>query len=157
KKQQRLKLNYQEPLKNDPIKTYGVKTQDQTTALYISKHIVDEVLEKLSEFENSKCYLSKDIKLESLAKYYNTDSSYLSSIINHIKQHNFSTYLNYLRTNNALNSIKKQKTYLNYSIQGLAEEFGFTTAESFSKAFSEKTGIRPSFFLDELRKNNRLL
>ncbi len=32
----------------------------------------------------------------------------------------------------------------------IAEEAGFNTAESFSKAFFKKTGIKPSYFIKEL-------
>ncbi|MFB9058053.1 helix-turn-helix domain-containing protein [Mariniflexile ostreae] len=157
KRQQTFKLKFQELLKGDDINIFEVKTQqNHETGLNISKHIVDEVLENLSKFESSKGYLSKDITLASLSKDCNTNSSYLSSIINHIKQTNFSTYLKDLRINNAIISIKKQRMYLKYSIQGLAEEFGFTTAESFSKAFREKTSIKPSYFLNELRKKKQL-
>lgn len=155
KRQQKFKLKFQELLNNDATKASEVNLQQNNgTVLNISNHIVDGVLKKLSEFEDSKGYLSKDITLISLAKDCDTNSSYLSIIINQVKQVNFASYLKDLRISNAIDSIKKHRTYLKYSIQGLAEEFGFTTAESFSKAFREKTGIKPSYFLDELRKGN---
>lgn len=118
----------------------------------ISEHIVKDILGKLEGFEKDKGYLMKDITLNSLAKLFSTNSTYLSGIVNQVKQTNFSSYLKDLRITNAINCIKKDNLYLKYSINGLADEFGFTTAESFSKAFREKTGIKPSYFLSELRK-----
>lgn len=122
------------------------------TPLGISDNIISDILNKLENFEQSKVYLSKDITLNSLAKDFNTNSSYLSSVINHVKQINFATYLKDLRITNAINNIKTNNQYLKYSISGLADEFGFTTAESFSRTFRKKTGIMPSYFLNELRK-----
>ncbi len=153
RRQRILKERLQKLLHTDVIEDFVVKPSvPENTSLGISEHIVDDILEKLKNFEKSQGYLSKEITLNSLAKEFNTNSSYLSSIINQVKQINFSSYLKDLRITNAINDIKLNKQYLKYSINGLADEFGFLTAESFSKAFRDKTGIKPSYFLDELRK-----
>jgi len=40
-----------------------------------------------------------------------------------------------------------------YTIKALASESGFNTTEAFSKSFYKKTGIYPSYFIKELKKN----
>ncbi|MGZ0014596.1 helix-turn-helix domain-containing protein [Yeosuana sp. AK3] len=153
KRQQKLKGRLHKLLQTDVIENTEVIFKDtKTSSIEMSKDTINDILEQLSSFEKSKGYLSKDITLHSLAKEFNTNSSYLSSIINQVKQINFATYLKNMRIINAINEIKKNRELLKYSMNGLADEFGFSTAESFSKAFREKTGVKPSYFLDELRK-----
>jgi AraC-like DNA-binding protein len=148
-----LKQKLEKVLEADVIEFSEFDTNTaESSSIGISKLIVDDILTKLNDFERERGFLSNDITLNSLAKRLDTNSSYLSAIINQEKQVNFSTYLKDLRIIHAINSIKNSKHYLKYSISGIAEEFGFTTAESFSKAFRKKTGIKPSYFLDELRK-----
>jgi AraC-like DNA-binding protein len=36
-------------------------------------------------------------------------------------------------------------------MQGIAETVGFNTQQAFSNAFYNKTGIKPSYFLSELK------
>ena len=154
KREQRFKLKFQELLQADNINFQKVEIQDpERMPLEISEQIVADVLKNMSEFESSHGYLCKDITLNSLAKDFNTNSSYLSSIINHVKQTNFASYIRDLRITHAINCIKQKRgDYLKYSMNGLADEFGFITAESFSKAFTEKTDIKPSYFFEQLRK-----
>jgi AraC-like DNA-binding protein len=153
RRQQRYKVKFQELLQADNINSQKVEIHDtENMPLDIPEQIVTDVLKNMSEFESTQGYLNKDITLNSLAKDFNTNSSYLSSIINHEKQTNFASYLRDLRITYAINCIKQDRDYLKYSMNGLADEFGFTTAASFSNAFRKKTDIKPSYFLEQLRK-----
>lgn len=153
RRQQRFKVKFQKLLQADNINSQKVEIHDtENMPLDIPEQIVTDVLKNMSEFESTQGYLNKDITLNSLAKDFNTNSSYLSSIINHKKQTNFASYLRDLRITYAINCIKQDRDYLKYSMNGLADEFGFTTAASFSKAFRKKTDIKPSYFLEQLRK-----
>ena len=40
-----------------------------------------------------------------------------------------------------------------YTIKALSKEFGFSSAESFSRAFYKKFGIYPSYYITELDKS----
>lgn len=152
-RQRKLKNRLHKLLQTEVIETSElILEKPKTNSLEISEDIMSDVLKQLTIFEKTKGYLSKDITLYSLAKEFNTNSTYLSSIINQEKQVNFATYLKNLRIMNAINELKSNREFLKYSMNGLAEQFGFFTAESFSKSFREKTGIKPSYFLDELRK-----
>lgn len=153
KRQKILKQRLQKLLNTDVIDSHELNIKaSKSKTVDISKNIVNDILNKLGQFEDDKGYLSKDVTLNLLAKEFKTNSSYLSVVINHEKQVNFSTYLRSLRIINAINSLKTDNEYLKYSINGIADKFGFSTAESFSKAFRKKTGIKPSYFLYELRK-----
>jgi len=79
-----------------------------------------------------------------------TNPNYLSKIINHYHQKNFRAYLREIRINYVISELKNNKKFRLYSIKGIAEEIGFKGAESFSKAFHEKTGLYPSYFIKKL-------
>ena len=152
-RQRTFKKRLQQLIEQDMVKIADLEISNpQIISLGISETVVNDILKNLDDFEQSKRYVSNDTTLHSLSKDFKTNSTYLSMVINHVKQVNFATYLKDLRITNAINTIKKNKKYLKYAIHGLADEFGFTTAESFSSAFKTKTGIKTSYFLDELRK-----
>ncbi|WP_158837629.1 helix-turn-helix domain-containing protein [Polaribacter sp. L3A8] len=116
----------------------------------ISKEIINDILSKLHSFEKSKGYTNSDITLSKLAKELNTNSNYLSKIINQNKGVNFSTYINKLRINYTLLLLEENEVIRKYTIAAIANEVGFKNAESFSKAFFKETKLKPSFYIKEL-------
>lgn len=110
-----------------------------------------DILAKLEKFENSERFLNKDLDMASLAQELETNTSYLSVVINNYKKRSFPNYLKELRISNAINQLNSDPKLLKFNYQGLAETFGFKTGESFSKAFYSKTGVYPSKFVKELR------
>lgn len=81
-----------------------------------------------------------------------TNPKYLSQVINFYEQKSFSTYIRDLRIQYAVKELKANPILRKYSIQSIAEELGFNSPQSFSKAFYKKTGIYPSYFIRELEK-----
>ncbi|UJH92730.1 helix-turn-helix domain-containing protein [Antarcticibacterium sp. 1MA-6-2] len=77
--------------------------------------------------------------MSTLAQELETNTSYLSVIINSYKSKTFPNYLKDLRIANAVRMLNKDHSLLRFSNQGLAEVFGFKTSESFSKAFYKNT------------------
>ncbi len=116
----------------------------------ISEGIVEAVLSKLHAFEDRKGFLDADVSLISLAMELNTNSSYLSKIINHTKQKPFKKYLNDLRVAYAYDELQSNSNIRKYTMEAIARDFGFKSAENFSKKFSEVYGIYPSKFLREM-------
>jgi len=125
---------------------------DKITNLNINQDVIDNILEKIKTFEKSQKFLNKDISLNNLAKEFETNSKYLSQIINHYRGNSFSNYINTLRINYAVNELKTNKLYIKYTIKAISNEFGFNSSESFSAAFYKNTGLKPSYFIKELRK-----
>ncbi|WP_062062624.1 helix-turn-helix domain-containing protein [Aquimarina longa] len=118
--------------------------------LDIPKEVIEVVLEKLYQFENLAKFSKKHYTLNSLAKELNTNSAYLSKIINGYKNINFSTYMNNLRVEYAIEQLASNKSLRSYTIKAIAEEVGFKNAQSFSSAFHKKTGIYPSYFIKHI-------
>ncbi len=127
------------------------KAEVLTQRLNLPEELVSDILKKLENFESSKKFLNKKYTLNNLAKELNTNSSYLSKIINETKQVNFSNYLNDLKIEEAIQRLKKEKQLRAYTIESIATEMGFNTAQSFSQAFYKKTGLYPSYFIKSIK------
>lgn len=83
----------------------------------------------------------------------NTNSSYLSKVVNFYKHKNFASYINDLRIEYVVEQLKEDKKLRSYTIKSIADEVGFNNVESFTKAFYKKTGIRPSYYINNLNNN----
>lgn len=117
----------------------------------LSEELISDVLLKLKKFESSNRFVKKKYTLNSLAKELNTNSNYLSKIINEHKQMNFSNYLNNLKIDFAIIKLTENSKFREYTIKAIAEECGFKTQQSFSAAFYKKTGIKPSYFIKQMK------
>ncbi|WP_108807285.1 AraC family transcriptional regulator [Aquimarina spinulae] len=121
-------------------------------AIGISEEIVNSVLEGLQKFEDKQGYLSANITTGELAKKLQTNSKYLSKIINTYKKKSFSVYINELRIDYVIEKLKRESKFRLYTIKAISREIGFNTTEAFSKSFYKKTGIYPSYFIKQLEK-----
>lgn len=136
--------NSVEGQKNKKIKTHSISG--------ISKEIVDDILIKLNHFEKSKKFIKNGCTLNSISKELGTNSAYLSKIINIERGTNFSTYLNNLRIDFAIERLTNDKKFRLYTISAIAIESGFNNAQSFSNAFYKKNKLYPSYFIKQLKK-----
>jgi len=131
------------------------KQQKKSTTTSISDKGTDTkaslILEKLDDFEEQEAYLSLDCSLGFVAEKLDSNTSYVSNVINNYKNKTFKSYITELRINTALIRLKNDAKLRSYTIKAIAEEFGFKRQETFSKAFKSQTGIYPSQYLKKLR------
>jgi YesN/AraC family two-component response regulator len=120
----------------------------------IDEDTINAVLEKLNQFEKKKGFLQKDITLTILAKKCATNTKYLPKIIHIHKDKSFVNYINNLRIDYILKELRDNTILQKYTIKTISEEAGFNTAESFARAFKNKTGIRPSYYIKKLKKKD---
>ncbi|WP_170136983.1 helix-turn-helix domain-containing protein [Tenacibaculum gallaicum] len=118
----------------------------------IPKQISEAILKRLDKFEIEQKFIANNITLSSLAKELNTNTQYLSKVVNYYKGKSFSAYLSDLRISYIIERLKKDAILRKYTVKAIAKEAGFNSAESFSKAFFKAKGIKPSYFLKELEK-----
>jgi len=111
------------------------------------------ILSNLKTFEKSKDVRDPSLSLSVLAKLMNTNSKYLSEVINKHKGKNFNNYLNELRVNYIVEKLTQSPEYLQYKTSYLAEEAGFASRTTFTTIFKNVTGKSPSQFIDELKNN----
>ena len=132
-------------------KTINVK-QPQKKDYSIHIKIEEMVLKELKKFELSKDYLDSTFSIHQLAKNLNTNTSYLSSVINEKKGKTYKQYLTELRINYLITILQKDSKYKKYTIQALGEEIGYTNASSFSRSFKNYLGKTPSEYINSLKK-----
>ena len=116
----------------------------------INIEIEEIVLKNLEVFELSNDFLSSNFNISVLAKKLNTNTSYLSSIINEKKEKTFKVYITELRINYLIQNLEKDPMLRKYTVKALGEEIGYTNASSFSRSFKNYTGMPPSKYLDSL-------
>jgi AraC-like DNA-binding protein len=137
------------PADSNPKPT-EIHTNKNKESIGIAEELVFQILEKLNQFEIHKEYLQSTISLQLLAEKLETNSKYVSKVVNIYKEKTFTRYINDLRIDYAVLQIRDDKKLRNYTIQALALEFGFTSAESFSSAFFKNTGIKPTYYIEQL-------
>ncbi|PRX38628.1 helix-turn-helix domain-containing protein [Salegentibacter salegens] len=104
-----------------------------------------QILEGLKKLEEKEYFLRQDCNSYNVARKIGTNTSYLSKVINNHYGKNFNTYINDLRINYAITRLKNDAIFRSYSIQSIAEEVGYKSADSFTKYFKKDTGLNPSF------------
>lgn len=132
------------------------KIIDNSNDIGIPEELVCDIIKKLEKFETNNKFTRKAYTLNSLAKELNTNSAYLSKIINSIKKVSFSSYLNGLRVDFAIKQLTTDKHLRSYTIKAISHEVGFNSAQSFSVAFYKKTGIYPSYFIKQMEARKEL-
>ncbi len=120
----------------------------------IHEDIIKYVLQKLENFEMEKEFLQPNITQSQLAEQWRTNTSYLSKIVNTFKHKNFNQYVNDLRIDHGLELLRENKSIRSYKISAIASELGFTSTRSFTNAFTTRTGLKPSYFIEQLNKDN---
>lgn len=155
KRQQTFRKRFQKLMaqKEEAENPKGIDSGTSENTMDISEDIVTEILENLRIFEENRGFLSQKVKLTQLAKSCNTNSTYLSKVINFKKNKNFSSYINELRVAYAFKELRDNSTFQKYTIKAIAAECGFKSAESFSKAFYKEYGIYPSYYIKQLQQD----
>lgn len=110
-----------------------------------------QILAGLKKLEEKKYFLQQDCNSYNVAKKIGTNTTYLSKVINSHFGKNFNTYINDLRINYAIVRIKNDVLFRSYSIQSIAEEIGYKSADSFTKYFKKDTGLNPSFYIKNIK------
>lgn len=151
-KKKRLKeiISYLEISAHNPAKLQTEK-KETNKKIAIPAETEQVILAKLKRFENSTRYTNKEMSLAVLAGQFDTNTKYLSEIINKHYQDNFNTYINKLRINFIIGRLKEDPNYMHYKISYLAEKSGFSSHSSFATVFKSITGIAPGTFIELLK------
>ncbi len=91
-----------------------------------------------------------DLCLTSIASVFGMTESYLSVLIKHTLNQNYSTYLNNLRIQYANGLLAEKK----YGIEQISEMSGYTNSVSFRRAYKRTVGYSPSEYLARQQEPN---
>lgn len=152
------KQNYKKLI--EKVNDRGEKVKDkiqpiENSNLDIGEEIIKKILSALDDFEEEKGFLDSNITASLLAKRFDTNTSYLSKVVNAYKKTNFSNYLKELRINYAIKKIQSDRVFRKYSVKAIAYEIGFNNVDSFSRAFYQITKIHPSYFIKQVNKEEK--
>lgn len=155
KEQRKNYLKYQKILKEIHTKEETTKPTKKTTLIKIDDEKVTHILKALDTFEEKKQFLNMNCDLTYVAKKVNTNKAYLSKVIHEEKRQKFIQYITGLRIEYALRQLQEDKTLQAYTISAIATELGFKSAGTFTKAFKEKTGLLPSYYIKKVKAEKK--
>jgi AraC-like DNA-binding protein len=130
----------------------SIHQENKSAVIDIQDSVIQDLNKKIEKFIAKDSYLDPDLTLTSLAKEFQTNSSYLSRVINYCYRKNFNSFINDLRIEYITKKLLNDKTLQRFTIKAIAEEAGFKNTVSFSKAFYRTHRMQTSFFLKELDK-----
>ena len=130
--------------KNTP---YNIKEKKEKNATYrslIRAELADELYEKiLNIIVIQKRYRDKEFSAKELAKELQTNTRYISAVINSRFNTNFSCLINEYRIKEALHRMT-DKRYLNMTIEEIGALVGFANRQSFYASFYRIMGETPN-------------
>lgn len=129
-----------------------ITDQKVTISTSIEDETVAYILSKLDSLEFKKRFLSNSFKLANIAKQLNTNTTYLSQIINQYKGVSFSEYVNTLRINYIITELDKNPLIRKYNIEVISKEIGYKSCTTFINAFKKRTQMTPSEYIKNLEK-----
>lgn len=129
------------------------EVQKEPDALMMTPETMQKLLLSLDEFEAGTLFTNRNMSLSYLATHINTNTKYLSRVINLHKQKDFNGYINELRVNYIIVQLNSDPVWRKYKISTLAEEAGFSSHSKFATVFKSITGLSPSLFIQYLEKD----
>ncbi len=139
--------------KPETIQSLVSDNSGKETELDINPELVAAVLKNLEKFERNKKYLEKDMTLAKMASLLSTNMKYASKIIVRYRNKRTLDYISHLKIDHIIELLKNENKYRNYTNKALGEEAGFGSTQNFTRAFNNRTGISPTYFIKELNKS----
>jgi len=96
-------------------------------------------------FENDKIYRQPDLRIINVSEALQTNRTYISRMINEEFGVNFNEFVNQYRVQEA-EQLLRQKENNTYTLEYIAEQVGFGSGNSFTRAFKEYKGLTPGKF-----------
>lgn len=137
--------------KPDTHKSLVSGDSHKETELDISPEVVSTILKNLEKFELKKKYLEKDMTLGKMASILNTNSKYVTKIIARYRDKGTIEYISDLKIDHIVELLKNENKYRNYTNKALGEEVGFGSTQNFTRAFNNRTGLSPTYFIKKLK------
>ena len=128
---------------------YNIKEKEEKNAPYrslIRAELADELYDKiLNIILIEKRYRDKDFSAKELAKELNTNTRYISAVINSRFNTNFSCLINEYRIKEAMHRMT-DKRYSDMTIEEIGTFVGFSNRQSFYASFYRVMGETPNSY-----------
>lgn len=100
----------------------------------------------LHVMDDTEEFFNPDFGIETLARLIDSNSKYVSFIINNDLKKKFRDFLNEYRIKKAMIRIGDVESYGNYTIKAIAESVGYVSQSNFIREFTKHVGIKPSTY-----------
>ena len=109
----------------------------------------DDLLARIIDFmESSDKFLNPEFSLAQLAKEMESNTKYVSQVINERTGNTFRSFINGYRIKVAQERMMDYKTWGQMTIKSIGESVGFKSPANFIAAFKKGTGMTPSVYLN---------
>ena len=155
KRNKKLKVAYDKILSDLDSKSFLSKQkQNVAETNFENKEIENEcdVIKKLERLESKAFFTGQNISAIQLAVMLKISPRNLSYILKKYRGDDFYNYLNNVRIEYIIKSLRENPKLLNYKIAALAEMCGYNSHSQFTINFKLKTGISPSQYIQFLQK-----
>lgn len=144
--------NQEKKVKRNPYNLKERKNKEAAYRTLIRPELADELYDKILEkIVVDKKYRDPDFSAKELAKELETNTRYLSAVVNSRFGMNYSNLLNEFRIKEALHLLR-DKRYVDLTIEQVSEKVGFANRQSFYAAFYKNMGETPSKYRKRYRK-----
>lgn len=133
-----------------------VKLEDNTKSKYQESNLQNEEHEKIIsalmlKMKEEKIYFDRDLNINDLSKQLNTNSKYLSQVVNSSFNSNFNNFINEFRVKEAQKLLSDNSNDV-FTLEGIASNVGFSNRTTFNAAFKKYTGVTPSFYKKSIQE-----
>ncbi|MCO5258125.1 MAG: AraC family transcriptional regulator [Lentimicrobium sp.] len=140
--------------------TLHKESADKISIPGVQTHINDEEKNRLlieinRLVKEERIFARKQLSLTDMAKLLNTNTTYLSRLINDHYKTNFPNFINKFRVREAQIMLAQEK-FRNHTFEAIADAVGFHSRSAFNVAFKNITGVTPGNFIKNLEPANFL-
>lgn len=125
---------------------YNLTEKKDKIAAYrslVRAELVDELYEKILKiFVVDKKYRDPDYSAKKMAEELNTNTRYVSAVVNIRFQQNYSSVVNEYRVKDAQHLLT-DKRYMDKTMEEISAMVGFSNRQSFYAAFYKNIGVTP--------------
>lgn len=124
------------------------KKISQSSPVSLNDSRREELAKKIEEvMSDAEVVVSPDFSLKQLSAMVDSNTTYVSKVINEEYGVSFSTLLGNTRVKVACRRINEDKMYLQLTIEAIARSVGFKSRTAFINTFKREVGITPSQFI----------
>lgn len=129
----------------------GVAADDKSKAILTDEQKRSLMATLTDLMESREDFCEPDFSIDTLASIANTNTRYVSQVINEVYGENFRTFLNSYRIQKAMERMNDSVNYGNYTIKAIAQSVGYKSQANFINVFTKTTGLKPSTYMKLLK------
>lgn len=134
-----MERKHDESLKKTTERKYKNSNLDDDTRFLLTKKITEVMKDEAT-------ITSSEFTLDYLSVIVDSNTSYVSQVINESFGKNFNTLLGEARVKIACQRLRSHSAYGNFTVEGIAIGLGFKSRSNFVNVFKKVTGLTPSEF-----------